>query len=86
MCKYNNVCLSACMQALARASEIAEMQRMKDLSRFQQQMEERKNREDELRRQASRQRPAAPPPETELSKVVDKLRKKSEKQEQEIVR
>lgn len=63
---------------------MAEMQRMKDVARFQQQMNQRKDLEEDLR-QVSKPVPTAPT-DTELSKEVEKLRKKSHKQEEELIK
>ena len=63
---------------------MAEMQRMKDMARFKQEMDERKGLEEELKRQASQRVPTATIPDTELAREVEKLRKLNTWQESEI--
>ena len=64
---------------------MAEMQRMKDMARFQQELEQRKGMEDELRRQADKAAMATSgPTDVELVREVENLRRKSMKQEAEL--
>ena len=69
---------------------MAEMQRMKDMAHFKQEMDQRKGLEEELKKQvasqAAQQMTRVSMPESDLSVEVEKLRKLSTKQEAEIKR
>ena len=60
------------------------MQRMRDQARFQEELDRRKQMEDELKSQASHHSP--PPLEGDLAEQVDRLRKIEESQREEINR
>ena len=73
-------------QAERRASEEAALQRMRDQARYQEEMDKRKNLEDQLRAEASRVQDEPPIAEGDLAQQVDRLQKIELRQRQEIDR
>ena len=73
-------------QASRKASEEAALQRMRDQARFQEEMEKRKNMEDELKAQAAQAQEGQAIPEGDLAQQVDRLQKIELRQRQEIDR
>lgn len=61
------------------------MQKMKNMARFQQEIDKRKSLEDDLRTKASEVVPSVAP-DSELSRELDALRRLSAKHSQEVVR
>lgn len=73
-------------QAMKKASQEAELQRMKDVAMFQQELEKKKNLEEELRRQAASQPKTVTIPDGELANELEMWKRKSLKQETQITR
>lgn len=74
-----------CLQALQKAAENAELQRLTDMARFQTELNQRKALEDDLKRKARQHLPKTVP-DSDLAKEVDQLRRKSTKQTEDITR
>ena len=73
-------------QAARKASEEASLQRMRDQARFQEEMERRKNMEEQLRAEASKANQGPPVAEGDLAEQLDRLQKIEQRQRQEIDR
>lgn len=71
------------LQAGKKAEEMAEMQRMKEVAHLQQELNQKKGLEDALKRQALT---TSVMPDTEMARELDKLRKLSLKQGEELQR
>ena len=72
-------------QAARKAEEEAELQRIRDQNKFQEELDRRKHLEDQLR--ANQQRTPTPPPaDGDLGAQLERLQKVEQKQKLEIQR
>ncbi len=77
------------IQAVQKASEEAELQRMRDQARFQKELDQRTSLENQLRAEASSMKQASSPTvlsDNQLLAETEKLRKKNSKQSEELLK